>query len=198
MRKTPKSKTTGFSHSSGLLRWILLDHKDMAHSFDILTKDTNPELYRLVKLPSRATSIIPSKLSLVPMSEKPRFLFFEPLRWWPALFEFQSHLPRTVASLISWCSTYWLQWILKIHLAARQRLPTFLLRPFTAAFGWLGNLSLLPRNLDDKPFANLDRFLFVKNKKTQQLVVFPCSFCHPRLAAHSHQDAVRSFSKRNG
>lgn len=121
-------------------RWILLDHQGMGHSFDIFTQGANPGLYKMLKLPGRVTSIVPSAVN----EAVPCFLFFEPLRLWPVLFEFQNSLARSIASCFSYCATSWFQLILKAHLRARERLPLWLLRSFTWVFGWLGNLYLLP------------------------------------------------------
>ncbi|CAK9072210.1 unnamed protein product [Durusdinium trenchii] len=126
--------------NDGFNLWILLDHQGMGHSFDIFTQGANPGLYKMLKLPGRVTSIVPSAVN----EAVPCFLFFEPLRLWPVLFEFQNSLARSIASCFSYCATSWFQLILKAHLRARERLPLWLLRSFTWVFGWLGNLYLLP------------------------------------------------------
>ncbi|CAE7728699.1 unnamed protein product [Symbiodinium sp. CCMP2592] len=133
--------------TDGFNLWFLLDHKDMAHSFDIYAKEENPELYKRVRLPHRPTSLIPLQ-GLKSPGSSPCFLYWEPLRLWPVLFEGSSTVARELGMVVSIFSTWWLQKALVCARAAHRWLPFSVFRVLMALTGWLGNLALLPRGIE--------------------------------------------------
>eukprot|EP00931_Biecheleriopsis_adriatica_P120689 TRINITY_DN957_c0_g1_i6.p1 TRINITY_DN957_c0_g1~~TRINITY_DN957_c0_g1_i6.p1 ORF type:complete len:400 (-),score=86.81 TRINITY_DN957_c0_g1_i6:385-1506(-) len=134
----------------GFNLWILLDHHEMPYTFDIYTKEENLELYKITDLPKQSYWMLPEEKDEQKYKECPGFLFWEPLAWWPVLFEWKSSWTRTLAQLIT---TVFMKWWMKsqlMALRAKEMFPTWLFRLLMWIFGWTARLYCLPAGLELK------------------------------------------------
>ncbi|CAJ1418676.1 unnamed protein product [Effrenium voratum] len=129
-------------HHDGFNLWILLDHKNMAHSFDIFLEQDNPELYRIVK--NKAGRLLPEK-SGARLTECPGVLFWDPLSWWPVLYEWP--YTRTLAMVMGVALNKFWQKSQNCIMYLKQRLPTWSFRCVLGLTGWLFRLTPLPAGL---------------------------------------------------
>jgi len=132
--------------TDGFNLWLLLDEKDMAHSFDIFPKEKNRKLYRHLRVPHQNACLLPLKEK---KAGNPDFLvFWEPLQVWPALFEYPSRPLRTLGMAMSIFSSWWIQQIWSLTFRAEKYLPPSAFRILVRLTGWMGNLDLLPDGME--------------------------------------------------
>ena len=129
----------------GFNLWILLDHADMSHSFDILVEEKNPKLYEIVG--EKAGRLLPER---DPRKKQncPGLLFWDPLSRWPLLYEYES--TRTLAMVLGVAFNKFWEKSQQAVMNVKKLLPTWAFRSFMFFSGWCFRLTPLPKGLELK------------------------------------------------
>ncbi|CAE7797307.1 unnamed protein product [Symbiodinium sp. CCMP2592] len=153
--RTPENVPAEFIHHDpdfwvagrhdGFNLWILLDHADMSHSFDILVEEKNPKLYEIVG--EKAGRLLPER---DPKKKQncPGLLFWDPLSRWPLLYEYEA--TRTLAMVLGVGFNMFWEKSQQAAMKLKKLLPTWAFRCFLFFTGWCFRLTPLPKGLELK------------------------------------------------